>query len=450
MKEAISWLLRDVARWTGIDLSRDARDGALMRFIDRRVRVLGLPSARAYVVERLSRPGDPEVRLLLSDITVNHTWFYRDPAQMEQIAAVLSKPSGTGKPAMRIWVPGCATGEDAYTVAMLGIAAGCPVAVLGTDLSERAIAHALLGRYHEDDAREVPAGLREHLVGVDVSAGPVPAGRCVEVTPALRRDVRFQQHNLLDAPPPGPGFHLILCRNVLIYFGQDQVQATVERLGRALLPGGWLFLGAGEVLRAVPRQMEWVALLGRYALRRLGEAPPPAAAPADAKPAVPLVCPTSAPAPFFDSAPCIDDLLAAAHEHFGAGAYAAALVGYGEVLTFYPARVEALLFSGIAHHLLGNPSSAEPLLKGALAVDPDLWPAAFYLARIYDQIGKSAAAQRAYQRVVECGHRALSLGGPGTIASDLEAWRRDIVAAAQQRLHGGGGRFSPTTYGEIT
>lgn len=130
-------LLHKMARWTGIDLSKDARAGSLRRFVEGRVRTLGLPSVLEYVAG-LSGTGDPEVRRLLDAITVNHTWFYRDPAQMAQIAGVIAESAGRRK-TTRIWVPGCATGEDAYTLAMLGAQAGCPLAVLGSDISERAI-----------------------------------------------------------------------------------------------------------------------------------------------------------------------------------------------------------------------------------------------------------------------------------------------------------------------
>jgi chemotaxis protein methyltransferase CheR len=424
MTDSLDALLHSVATWTGIDLSRDGRTGAFRQFVTGRMQALCLPSIAAYA-DRLTWPDGPETRRLVAAITVGHTWFYRDPAQMEQIATIIKQGTNQGhsgsetdprRPSLQIWVPGCASGEDAYTLAMLALFAGRPASVLGTDISETAIARAHAGRYDPAAAAELPPPFLAHLL-------PRPDQQ-VEVAPALREQVRFVRHNLLDPPPTpieGTGFHLILCRNVLIYFAPEQALATVERLGRALLPGGWLFLGASEVLRAVPPELSLVSLSGRYALRRL---------PAPVSPG-----PTT-PRPRADTG----DLLRRARDRFRDGDYPGALLAYGDVLRHTPACAEALLFTGIALHLSNDPSSAERALRGALSVASGLWPASFYLGLCYEKLGMPAAAQQAYQHVIKSDPCPHLLDGADALLGDLVAWRREVIDVSRQRLRAWDGR----------
>src|SRR5262249_25756707 len=111
--------------------------------------------------------------------------------------------------------------------------------------------------------RELPAELRG-------AATPL-AGELFEMSEPVRARTRFERHNLLDPPlrpPSGDGWDLILCRNVLIYFGAATVERTLERLSGALAPGGWLLVGASEVVHVMPPSVRLRPVGGRFGLQR--------------------------------------------------------------------------------------------------------------------------------------------------------------------------------------
>ncbi len=250
-----------LSEWMGVDPSRGGQRERLERFVAQRVQALHLPCAEAYV-NRLKGRDHPEAIRLINALTVGHTWFFRDPEQMDLIAKILREDYPRGH-VPQIWVPGCSTGEDVYTLAFLAHRAGRLVSVLASDINTEALRHAGAARYDTWSLRELPDSFRDYLVPT--------AGDLLEVAPALRQRVRFRHHSLVDPPPMperGGAWDIILCRNVLIYFGKAQAQAAVDRLGRSLAPSGWLFLGASEVLRAVPQNLQVNYLGGRYGLQQ--------------------------------------------------------------------------------------------------------------------------------------------------------------------------------------
>ncbi|MBI5478737.1 MAG: tetratricopeptide repeat protein [Deltaproteobacteria bacterium] len=418
-------LANRLAEWTGLDFARGGQIKALERFLAGRVRALGLPSVEAYAGQ-LTGPQHPEAARLINAVTVNHSWFYRDPEQMQVIAQLMHDGAPGGGP-LNVWVPGCATGEDAYTVAMLAHATRQPVRVLASDIDSEVLEHARVARYSAWAVSQLPPELQGLL-------GRGSDGR-VEVPASVRSQVRCLQHNLMDPPPSpevGSGWHLIVCRNVLIYFRQAEARATIQRLGQALVPGGWLFLGSSEVVHAPPPGLCLTHLGRRFALRRAAPAAPRVAAtpwPATVPPGVPRPVP-SPPAP-----PAGDvEQLAAADAHFKAGRFAEAIRAYTEALGRDPLCIPAHLLAGIALYLSGDPAAAARALRGVLFLDGDLWPAAFYLASSYEMLGQFEEARREYRRVVECCESPLVLDGAGAMAADLETWKPEIVSLARQRL----------------
>ncbi len=143
---------------------------------------------------------------------------------------------------MRVWSAGCATGEEAYTLAMmledaLPTERGWRHQVVATDMSERALAQAREGRYPAGSIHGVPAHVARWAFDAE--------GEDVVVTLRVRGMVRFEHGNLLTGSYPR-GFDLVLCRNVLIYFDRATQQEVIERLGRSVVPGGYLALGYAE------------------------------------------------------------------------------------------------------------------------------------------------------------------------------------------------------------
>jgi chemotaxis protein methyltransferase CheR len=202
----------------------------------------------------------------------NETYFFRDRNPFDQLAA-------TALPALaerrrdtkriRIWSAGCSTGQEIYSLAMLF--AGDPVRwhgwtvdLLGSDVSETAVTRARAGVYTQFEAQRGLAVTQMIRWFEESDAG-------WRVAESLRRNVRFQVHNILEAPPHPGQFDIILCRNVLLYLSTDKKRAAFDRLSSALAPDGWVMLGAGETVIGQTEKLvadrEW---RGLYRLAGLG------------------------------------------------------------------------------------------------------------------------------------------------------------------------------------
>jgi len=179
----------------------------------------------------------------------NETYFFRDRTPFDLLSRhalpVLARKREPTK-RIRIWSAGCSTGQEAYSLAMLFAEQeadwrGWTIDILGTDVSNTVIDRARHGSYSQF---EVQRGL---AIGQTIKWFEEAADgwRAVE---QLRRPVRFQVHNVLEAPPHPGAFDIVLCRNVLLYLNADKRELAFERLAASLAPDGWLMLGAGETV----------------------------------------------------------------------------------------------------------------------------------------------------------------------------------------------------------
>lgn len=239
LREIISML----AARTGHDFSHYKR-ATMLRRMERRMQVRllkGLPAYRDYL-----RSHDEEIAPLLADMLISVTNFFRDREAYEALERdllpelVASRPDGAQ---IRVWVPGCATGEEAYSIAMLvhdeARHANRPpsLQVFATDIDERAIAVARAAAYPASIVTDVPpARLREYFVA---------DGGQYRIRKMLRECVLFAPHNALR-DPPFSRLDLISCRNLLIYLNRNIQQRLLEMFHYALRDGGLLFLGSSE------------------------------------------------------------------------------------------------------------------------------------------------------------------------------------------------------------
>jgi chemotaxis protein methyltransferase CheR len=218
---------------------------------------------------------------LIDEVTVHETSFARDMPQLGTIdwRALHRAARAAGSDVIRVWSAGCATGEEAYTLALLAISAFAPgtppVDILGTDISGAVIAAAETGCYRPRAVRALEPQLRNRHLERLVDGTYQVSGR-------LRSLARFGRHNLIHDPFPPPGearFDLILCRNVLIYFEPALARQVTELLKSSLRPGGMVMLGAADVLQVSP------ARTGEPRPHQHGPARPAADRPAADRPA---------------------------------------------------------------------------------------------------------------------------------------------------------------------
>lgn len=235
----------------------DARRPTLEAGLGRAMKRVGAKDAEAYLA-RLETE-DAVFDDLVGEITVGETYFFRDPRQFAviraQILPELATRLRTGAP-LRLWSAGCASGEEAYSLAMLAheLGLGGGVHVVGTDLSRAALSRALQGRYSCWSLRGVPPDLIHRYFD--------PIGNEVALRSPIQESVEFKYLNLAEDAYPSLstgiwGMDLILCRNVLIYFDGDTIARIAWRLIESLGHDGWLLLGASDPLLAdlVPCQV---------------------------------------------------------------------------------------------------------------------------------------------------------------------------------------------------
>jgi chemotaxis protein methyltransferase CheR len=188
----------------------------------------------------------------------NETYFFRDRTPFDLLAThalpTLARKRHSSR-RITIWSAGCSTGQEAYSLAMLF--AEDPPAWAGWTID---IDRARSGIYTQFEVQR-GLGVTQMIRWFEESEA---GWRAVE---ALRKPVRFQVHNLLE-PPPHPGaFDIVLCRNVLLYLSPEKRTLAFERLASAMVPDGWLMLGAGETVIGQTRKL--VSDTGARGLYRL-------------------------------------------------------------------------------------------------------------------------------------------------------------------------------------
>jgi chemotaxis protein methyltransferase CheR len=210
-------------------------------------RELGLESIDALVAQLVASRDDKLATRVVEALLNNETSFFRDPGVYDLLGTAaldrLRLARGDSRK-LRIWSAGCATGQEAYSVAMMLREADAhwarwSVDIAATDVSDVAVARARRGRYSQFEIqRGLPVRTMLRWFQQD--------GEEWVVDPRLRRMIRFSSHSLLDQPPGQ--FDVILCRNVLMYFAPAIRRVVFDRLHQALATDGVLMLGAGETV----------------------------------------------------------------------------------------------------------------------------------------------------------------------------------------------------------
>src|SRR5881227_4918 len=229
----------------GVDFS-SYKESTLIRRIQRRMALHRIEKMSQYA--RFLRDNKKEIEALFDDLLINVTRFFRDDALFRALKkrflpALLKNKNKDRQPELRAWVPGCATGEEVYSLAIciLETLGSGPskmrIQIFGTDLSESVIEHARLGIYSSAIEKDVsPARLKRFFVKRDGS---------YQIHRSVRDICTFARQNLC-ADPPFSRLDLISCRNVLIYLSPDLHKRCIPQFHYALNSGGYLILGPAE------------------------------------------------------------------------------------------------------------------------------------------------------------------------------------------------------------
>lgn len=228
----------------GMDLGNARRPAVAARLAPRLQR-LGLDSHEAYVELIAGADGAAELQMAVDLLTLPESHFFREPAHFDLLESELSR---LRPQRLRLWSAATASGEEAYSLAMLLAdlqqtgRIGADWRILGTDISERALRAGAEALYPEDRLRHVtPERVRRY--GLRGSAG---AAGLVQMQAALRERVEFSRWDLRQSADGLGPFDAILLRHALPYFDARTAQALVERLLSRLRPGGLFFTGASE------------------------------------------------------------------------------------------------------------------------------------------------------------------------------------------------------------
>jgi chemotaxis protein methyltransferase CheR len=237
---------------TGLTYYAD-KDIDLARRVRRRLSIVGAPDCASYL-DILCDPlrGDFELDSLIEEVTIGETYFFRHREHFDALRDLVFPDliaRNRANRRLRIWCAGCADGPEPYSLAILLkrdmglLLTGWDVTILGTDINRRCLARAREGKFEEWAFRSTPEELKLSCFRNE--------GRLWILAPEYKECVSFQYHNLVEHSFPSLvnnlcSFDLIVCRNVMIYFGVDLTQRVIRHFHDCLVPGAWLLVGPSE------------------------------------------------------------------------------------------------------------------------------------------------------------------------------------------------------------
>lgn len=247
-------LLKKIEREKGFRCS-SYKDTCLRRRISVRMRAKSAATFADYA--GILDTDQSEYDRLIQALTINVSRFFRNPETFACVATkVIPELIAARSPLIRVWSAGCATGEEPYSLAVLfrehAISAGDEksldrLRIIASDVDREALAVASRGRYADTAFVDTPPAVVERYF-------PVENGMHT-VVPQIRNLVTFEQRDLLDGSGPGGRLHMIICRNVIIYFTRESQERLFERFHDLLLPSGFLVLGKVETLLGRSREL---------------------------------------------------------------------------------------------------------------------------------------------------------------------------------------------------
>lgn len=249
----------------------DNNKDRLLRHVAERMQATGKQDPLAYLaLLKVSRGSAGELWQFFNQVTVNETYFFREPSQFDILKdrilpQLFQRRRDERRPFVTLWSAACSSGEEAYSLAILlkecfpGELA--TTKIVGIDLSPEVVERAQKGLYSDYSTR--------HCTDQQRASYFKKAGNQYELVPYLRRLASFHVGNLMDpaslrtqARPD-----LVLCRNVLIYFDKESKAKVLHNLAAVLLPPGYLFLSQSEALFNIDHPFELVHFFKAFGYR---------------------------------------------------------------------------------------------------------------------------------------------------------------------------------------
>lgn len=259
--EEFEQLRRIIYTRFGIHLTEKKRSLVVGR-LQKLLRQKGFTTFQSYL-DYLEQSGDTGLSDLINLISTNYTYFNREKDHFtfleESVLPIVSeKLAAQNQRDLRIWCAGCSTGEEAYMllITMMEYFGSdykrWDAGILATDISERALRIAKEGVYSAERLESLPEKWRQRYFRKR-SDGQF------EIIPQVRQEATFRRFNLMNTTFPfKKPFHIIFCRNVMIYFDQQTRHSLVERFCQHNTPGGFLFIGHSETLGRGHPQYEYL------------------------------------------------------------------------------------------------------------------------------------------------------------------------------------------------
>lgn len=233
---------RRIAPWVKVDL-----DQYKPRQMERRIRAMmsraRLDSLADYYA--LLKADPMRLQEFIDGLTINVSEFFRNPEKFEELQREVLPELLSRFERLRIWSAGCSSGAELSSVAIILDRLGAldRAELIGTDIDRGILERARQGLYHDYEIKNVsPEDLARYFEPLEASDGGAGS---VRLRSTLRRHLTYRPQNLLEDPPI-TACHLILCRNVVIYFTQESKSKLYRAFFEALLPGGMLFIGGTE------------------------------------------------------------------------------------------------------------------------------------------------------------------------------------------------------------
>jgi chemotaxis protein methyltransferase WspC len=397
-----------IKQHTGIDAAI-VGSGLIRSAIERCMRTRQITDLATYW--RLLQQDPAAVQELIEVVVVPETWFFRDRRPFEFLVTHVQRlqtsrlPTSDAAPLKILSLP-CSTGEEPYSIAMALLQAGIPThkfTIDAIDISHKNIQQAIAGIYPPFSFRNDDAALKATFF--------TPSGNRYHLHDRVKRLVNFQVGNMLQphSQSINAPYDIMFCRNLLIYFDQATRQRVVSRLHQLLQPAGLLFVGHAESSLLLNAGWQGVRIPFTFAYKKPTVQASQRTVPTSARSRVNAIGPIAAipvracgrtPQPTNPvDRPTNPNDLTTAREAADRGDFAEAKQRCAQQLQTSPLQPAVHLLLGQIHQAQDQPSIAEKYFSQALYLQPDCLEALVHLARLKQNQGDRAAADRLYQRI---------------------------------------------------